>query len=352
MSDERFVPKWNDGTVWNQRGAVWGPLTVPPTQPGPPTRKGRMTNTPIEKNIPKLITQARNAYGGADRRGAVIGLKQNTAVKIKGLLDDLVEKDRLYDEADGALKDCSDALTNAVSNGHGLLKRTRDRLKAFLGDRPSAAWKAAGWSDRSIAVPSSEALIVPNLDEAAAYLGNHAECEDASPQLNVTAVNLAAKSTAIKNARAAYGQQDSDTKAAFTARDAAARAMRSCLSGLLEELNRLLDPFSPEYASFGFKCPGAPDAPDAVENTRVVACGGGAARVTADRTPRADTWQFWAKIEGVDAEFQLLDPGTPMREPDKTIPGFTVGATVTFKMRASNETGEGPFGDEVRIVIT
>jgi hypothetical protein len=38
--------------------------------------------------------------------------------------------------------------------------------------------------------------------------------------------------------------------------------------------------------------------------------------------------------------------------PDETLEGYTVGATVKFKMRAVNETGTGRFGDEVSVVVS
>ncbi|MCX6900692.1 MAG: hypothetical protein NT105_18585 [Verrucomicrobia bacterium] len=312
-----------------------------------------MSNTPIERNVVKLITQSRNAYGGADLRGTVIGLKQNTAVKIKGLLDDLVAKNDLYGAAAGLSKDCHDELLNVISNGHGLLKRTRDRLKAFLGDKPSAAWKEPGWSEHSIAVPSTEDLIPPNLASAGAFLVKHPDYEDASPKFNVTAVNLAAKSKAITDARIALDAQDSATAQALKDRDISAEAMRSCLRGLQEELNRLIaDPLSTEYASFGFKAPGAPDSPNAVKNTRATALGGGKGRVQCDAAARADYYQCWLMIVGTDEDFRLYDSGDPMRQPDLIVEPLPVGATVKFKLCAVNETGSGPFGDEVQIVVT
>ena len=46
----------------------------------------------------------------------------------------------------------------------------------------------------------------------------------------------------------------------------------------------------------------------------------------------------------------IRQPNSP-HEPDKIIEGITVGATVKLKVRAVNETGEGPFGEEVEVVV-
>ena len=50
----------------------------------------------------------------------------------------------------------------------------------------------------------------------------------------------------------------------------------------------------------------------------------------------------------MDADFRLADSSD---EPDKILEGLTVGATVNIKMRAVNETGSGPFGEEVQVAV-
>ncbi|MSU64327.1 MAG: hypothetical protein EXS31_18380 [Pedosphaera sp.] len=75
---------------------------------------------------------------------------------------------------------------------------------------------------------------------------------------------------------------------------------RRRLRGLVDELTQLLQPLDSRWLTFGLKRPGAPDSPDAVENTRATALGGGKLRVQCNPAPRADYYterghklRFW-----------------------------------------------------------
>ncbi len=48
----------------------------------------------------------------------------------------------------------------------------------------------------------------------------------------------------------------------------------------------------------------------------------------------------------------FVPPTVSLREPMKVFDSLPVGARVRLKMRAMNETGHGPFGEEAAIVVS
>jgi len=319
-------------------------------QPNPitsKTKKGRiMASNKLPITIEELIALIEDTADGAHQLEATVGLQQNKETAIRADLASVVTQKSLYDAAVTASPEKTVALTVARSNARGWLTMTRDNFKTFLGPKPSQAWESAGWSSSSFAVPSTSDLLLPMLQAVGGYLTDNPAHEVAAMQL--TAARAATLHTALSDARAARNTHDALLAETKAARDAAVEALRTRLRGLIGELEQLLDPMSPHWLTFGLKRPGAPDSPAKVTNTRATAAGGGKVRVQCDPAARADYYQIYQQLPG-EENFTLAD-SPPM--PDETLEGYTVGATVKFKMRAVNETGTGPFGGQVSVTIT
>ncbi|MFA6561610.1 MAG: hypothetical protein WCV00_06845 [Verrucomicrobiia bacterium] len=312
-----------------------------------PIKKGRiMASNKLPDKLDALVTLTEDAADGCHQLEVSVGLQHNKEADLRLDLGTFVTKAAGYDTVLSARVPLQSALTVARSNARGWLLMARDNFKTFLGSTPSNAWEAAGWSAESIAVPSTSDLILPLLQKVQGYLTANPAREVAS--MNLTAARAGVLHTALSDARAAANTQDDAIRAAKDERDVAEEALRTRMRNLIDELMQLLDPMSPHWLTFGLKRPGAPDSPAKVTNTRATAAGGGKVRVQCDPAARAEYYQIYQQLPD-EEDFTLAD-SPPM--PDETLEGYTVGATVKFKMRAVNETGTGRFGDEVSATVT
>jgi hypothetical protein len=306
-----------------------------------------MASNRLPDPLEELQTLGEDAADGARQLAAALGLKQNTEPEIRADFADLVAKKTAYDVVVAARPAHAAALAVARSNTRAFLTATRDVFKTFLGSQPSAAWAEAGWSSQSLAVPATSDLLLPLLNAVRLFLEAHPD--RANAPLNLTAAratDLHAALLAARTAENAHADQEAGAKAA---RDASKERFRKRLLGLIAELGQLLDPLSPHWLAFGLNRPGAPERPEAVAETRASALGGGRVRVQCAPAPRADYYQVWLQVAGVDADFRKAD--SP-REPDKLLEALPAGATVQIKLRAVNETGPGAFGGAVEVVVS
>jgi hypothetical protein len=301
----------------------------------------------LPPNLDKLITLAADAADGARQLEAILGLKQNTEPGLRADLAGLLAAKSAYETADAALSAAYTVQTLARSNARGFLAGARDVFKKVFGSQPSTAWEAAGWPNDSIAIPSTSERILPRLKSVELYLQKNPARENAP--MDVTQAQAAALHQALTDARNAVNQQETLVSDCLLARQAAEEKLRARLRGLVAELDQLLGPLDPRWLTFGFKMPGAPEAPEAVANLRATPLGGGQVRVQGERAPRADYYQVWMKVAGVDGDWRRADSPAA---PDTILAGLPLGAKVSVEMRALNETGPGPFGPAVEVVVS
>jgi len=304
-----------------------------------------MAQNPIPVNLDDLITMAEDAADGLHQLETTVGVKQNTEAAVRLDMAGLVTAKMAYDTLVASGKTLTATLTVAKSNARGFCAAVRDRLKRFLGSQASDAWQEAGWNAQSIAVPATSERLLPLLGSIGSYFTAHPMQEDSST-VNLTAAQAGILHEALSDARSAVNVHDQAEGDAKNARDAAAEKLRGRLRALVNELAPLLDPLSPSWRTFGLNPPGAPDRPDAVTNTRATALGNGQVRVQCVAAARAEYYQVHQLIVGTDTAYALTDspPG-----PDVILANRPVGATIKYKMRAVNETGSGPFGNEVTV---
>jgi len=343
----RFMAKIRYGQGWrygDPRIRYGGDAPVVPAI-GHITKGKSMAQNPIPVNLDDLITMAEDAADGLHQLETPVGVKQNTEAAVRLELAGLVTAKTAYDNLVATGNGLTATLTIAKSNARGYCAAVRDRLKKFLGNQASDAWQAAGWSAESIAVPSTGERLLPLLGSIGAYFTANPTQQDTSV-LNLTAAQAGILHEALSDARSAVNAHDQAEGDAKIARDAAADQLRGRMRALVNELALLLDPLSPSWRTFGLNAPGAPDRPDAVTNTRATALGNGQVRVQCAPAARADYYQVHQLIVGTDTAYVLTDspPG-----PDDILANRPVGVVIKYKMRAVNETGSGPFGNEVSV---
>ncbi len=309
-----------------------------------------MATNRLPDNLSKLISLGEDCADGAHQYEAAIPLLANTEVKIRADVDDLVARKLAFEAFETVTPGTPDADTVvqlARSNAKAFLTLVRDLMKPHLGPK-GQPWVALGWPATSLAVPGTSEKLLPHLLSVKNFLTLNASYEINTAQTVMTAARATALWTALDNAVTARNQRDSARTTAFGTRNVCEGKLRTRLRGLIGELEQNLGPLDPRWLAFGLNRPGAEDAPDAPENTRATALGGGQVRVQCDRVPRADYYQFWIQVVGVDPEPRRAET---FDEPDKILPDLPAGATVKIKMRAVNEAGPGPFGEEVEVVV-
>jgi hypothetical protein len=305
-----------------------------------------MASNRLPDSTDLLISLAESAAKGTARLATEIGIKQNSEAAIRADLDALLNSIAAYNTAKGSSPGETGRLNAAALEGRTWLLMARDNFKTFLGNQPGKNWRGAGWPESSIAVPKRADDIGLRLASVAKFLTDHPAREVAA--MNLTAARATALYAALRGTHAGRNNHRSGRVEAKRARDAAERQLRRRLRGLIAELAMLLEPTNSHWKGFGLKPPGKPDSPAKVTNTRAQASGGGRVLVQCDAAARAEYYQVHLMVVGRDMEFALAE--SP-RDPQKFLDDLPVGATVRLKMRAMNETGHGPFGEVVEVVV-
>ncbi len=309
-----------------------------------------MASNRLPDNLADLETAGRDAEDGVNQLGVTIGLKQNTGPLIKADTDALSAAGDQYAAADTAVRDANGVLRVAVSNARGYLMLGRDLLKPTLGGKANTAWAETGFSDRSLAVPNGDDLLQAMLDKMKVYLTAHPNLENAPA--NFTAAQSGTLFAALQAARSGpngVNAKEATRQTAKTTRDQTEAALRRRLTGLLGELNQLLDPLSPHWVTFGFRKPGAPDAPDPVKSLTATALGGGRVKLDYPAAARAERYQIWRVTDPVTGAAELVDR---TEQTSYLLENQTVGATLLLQVRAVNETGEGKSSPTATVIVT
>jgi hypothetical protein len=309
-----------------------------------------MASNALPKDLDDLITSGLDMVDGLDQLEVAIGIKQNTKAATEPDVLDFRTKKEAFDTLFGQTNAKNAAVTIANSNARGFCTLARDNFKRVFGAKAGAPWTAAGWPDDSIAVPSKPDDVLPLLRGVKNFLTLNPQHEINTAEVVLTAVRAGQLDTALNDARNLRAQHGDALDTAQGLRNTAEEVLRIRLRGLINELEQKLDPLSPHWHTFGLRQPGAPDVPDRVKNFRATATGGGELRLQNDPAPRAERYHYEIKVEGVDPDFRSA--GDSVTEPLMIVPGLSVGAVVDARAHASNETGPGPFGSEVEVVVS
>jgi hypothetical protein len=233
------------------------------------------------------------------------------------------------------------------SNGRALAMTCIGALKPVLGQQWNSAWNAAGFTSGSIAVPTHPQALLLQL--RAYYAANPArEVKDING-IACTAAACQSASDAIVAADKASNQSNTDAGNAQAAYQDDLDAARARASGLLSELDQLLDDSDPRWLAFGFDLPGHPGAPDVPQNLTVTAGTPGSLTLYAhcDDARRADGYRF--TVNNAADNSTLAEQLT--QDAEATFNGLPSGAKVNVIVTARNATGESQPCDAMAAVV-
>jgi len=164
----------------------------------------------------------------------------------------------------------------------------------------------------------------------------------------VTAARAGELFAALSAARSAVNQGLTDIGQKKAIRDAAEKALRTRLRGLIAELGQLLPDDDPRWYAFGLNPPAAPDTPEIPDG--LVLTHGEPGTLLADwaDAPRAQRYRVWKQVVGVDEDFVAA---LTVNDSDATLTGLPSGTTVRIRVTAVDDAGESGAGEVVEGVV-
>lgn len=313
-----------------------------------------------------LISQAEKAADGLHQLDGVVTLVHNPEVIVRAdivAITDAIQQEKIAKEGlDGAY----DLLQTAVKNGRNFLVKAAKPLRLSLGDKPSATWAEAGWSNHSLQTPKTEELLLPHLNSLKLFLTSHPERETTVGDLTLTAANCAALHKTLSDARSGdstntnpndpnriwgvdwhAGNHITKQSTLVLTEKALVNRMRDLRAEFDQVVN---DPDSPHYLTMGFARPGDATAPSATENTSATALGNAAVRIQCGPVPGADHYIFRIKVITIDTKPRYIGSSS---NPDYIAEAMPVGKTVEVTVAAANANGDqGPAGPAAQVVVT
>jgi hypothetical protein len=290
----------------------------------------------IPKTHPELLILAGKAAHGAFLFGAAIPLLQNTQPHIKADTQPLADAIMAHGTGRNQLKINRETLKKTVRDCRTLLMLGRDTMKPVFGHFFNEAWLPLG-HDGSLEVSEDVAQL-------SLLLNGYKEWLVANPSYewslkNFTAANLELLSTQLKTAVGAIGSQEAANGTLLEDRDVKAEKLRRRLRGLADELYQTIDPLDQRWKAFGFNMPGAQETPDAVGAVSAVLIGATAVALKWAAVPRADYYDVFKRVIGVDTDLMLV--GSPA-DLDFTLENLPANANVEIVVAAVNTGGEAP----------
>ena len=319
----------------------------------------------MSNQIPKiydpLVQLLQDAADGANQHGATIGLKQNTEPDIRADLTALIGVPAgpnnnppaepglkaLWDTAKAKKTTMTAALRSVESNGRALAMACIGTLKPVLGTQWNSAWNAAGFTTRSLAVPTHPQGLLLKL--RAYYTSNPAREVKAVNGIDCTGAACQAAADAIEAAVKASNESNTDAGTAQANLQNGIDAGRARGSGLLAELTQLLDGNDPRWLAFGFELPGHPGSPDVPQNLTVTPGAAGSHTLFAhcDDARRAEGYRF--TVSNAADNSQLAQDLT--QDAEDALSQLPSGAQVKVTVSARNATGESQPSAAVTVTV-
>lgn len=318
-----------------------------------------MSGNTIPLSYEPLVQWLTDAVDGASIHGAAVGLKQNNEAALRAVLNDLVGdpggpdgqpppsiglKAR-YNVAKANKSAMTAALRTAQSNGRALAMACVGTLKPRLGNQWNPAWKEAGFTGGSLQVPTNPVFVLQSLQ---AYYTLHPNFEIplVTEAVSCTAAACAESMKAIAAAQSASNQSNVEAGLARNQYDQAMKAARLRLSGLREELARLIAEDDHHWYAFGFDRPSHVGSPDTPINLIATPGAPGMLYVDWDDARRADSY----RLRAAEPDGKLITEATP-QDSEATLTGLPSGLSVTLTVTARNATGESPASEALVIVV-
>ena len=292
------------------------------------------------ESLKMLVIQA---IGGGTAVGTPTGIAQNTAARISSDYKDYagdptatppeLGKQGAYNKARGDLTAAQAARREAIDDGRKLCADAVDALKAHLGRTWNVRWAAAGFGGSSISVKYNE--VAGKLEELRNYFTTNPTHEVIAK--GVTAVACEAARNAINAAVNARNAAKSAFQAARDARDASFRQLRTRMSGLQEELGKLLSDDDDRWAQFGFPRPIDGPMPDRVKG--VTATPGLPGTLFVQWQPSRRAINYRVSWQLVTSGAETVEIGL-FSDPAANLTGLPSGAQIAVLVTARNNAGE------------
>jgi hypothetical protein len=305
-----------------------------------------MASNQLPDGIENTFTLAEDMADGLNAHEAAIGVKQNTEADLRASLAVAVTAQNDFKASQTAKTVLSTAVTVADSNGKALIGSARRVLINYLGEGWSQAWEATGFPDQSTAVPGTQAKRQALLLSLVNYFATNPAQENAP--LNVTSAQAQALFTALSDARSAAAAGNTGTGQKKKLRDAAEKALRTRMNGLIHELGQLLEDDDPRWLAFGLNLPGATNLPEPADGLVLTAGGPGVVLADWSDASRATRYRVFKQVTTVDANFVAADT---VNDSDCTLSGLPGGKTVRVQIVSANDAGQGLPSATAEIVV-
>ena len=306
-----------------------------------------MAGNPLPTKLNELFTKAEDMADGAAAHGAAIGLMQNTEARIRADLLASRTTDDAFQQGKTAKLGLTTAQTVADSNGKSFLAKARLILVTIYGSVWSEAWAATGFPNQSTAVPGT--IVERQALLAALQLYFTANPTHENAPLGVTATNAGTLFTALSDARSAVNEGITLQAQRKLVRDAAEKALRLRMNGLIGELGQLIPDDDPLWYAFGLVPPAVDDAPDQPSSLIATPAGPGTVLVDWADSPRAASYWVEIQIVGVDADFRRVQT---VYDSDATLTDLPSGATIRIRISAiSADNKKSPPSDVAEVVV-
>ena len=296
----------------------------------------------IPTNREQLTDLAPRAKAGLAALGATLNVAHNTEARLTTDIHNFVgEPGSLINiGAQGQYNKQQVALTNARAarnaarlHARQLCVKAVDALIPHLGRRWNPQWTAAGFGGFSLEVTNTN--VAARLLGLRNYFRSNPAHEVAAE--GITEAAFEAEIAALQAAEHARDAAISDFRDARDARNAAQEQLRSRLSGLQEELGRLLSPSDNRWADFGFPRPIDGSIPERVEGlTLTPGLPGSVLAQWADASRALNYRVSWTPqvSGGVTTEVGLF------ADLAVTLSGLPSGLAITVSVTARNNAGE------------
>ena len=305
-----------------------------------------MASNQLPDGIQDLFTLAEDMADGLHAHEVGIGIKQNKEADLRAALTAAITAQTNHTAAQTAKVALSTAVTVADSNAKAFIGSARRVLVNYLGEGYSQAWEATGFPDQSTAVPGTQAKRQALLQALANYF-TAVPAQENSP-LTITAAQAQDLCDALSTVRSAAAEGNTVAGQKKNLRDAAEKALRTRMSGLVNVLGQLLEDTDPLWLAFGLNEPGATNLPDVADGLVLTAGGAGVVLADWSDASRATRYRVFKQVVGVDVAFVAAATVT---DSDYTFAGLPSGKTVKVQIIAANDAGQAQPSVAAEIVV-
>lgn len=294
-----------------------------------------------------LVDLADDMIDGLHDHEARLKIKQWTEASLTPLLLEARARKRAYGDAQAAEDTVTGQRKVANSNAKAFIATAKRLLTGALGAAASRPWEEAGWPTGTTEAPETIDGRRKLLEKLAPWLGSHPEHDVANQ--NFTGARATEIFNALDGALSELKSKVAARVSAASADDASEKALRNGMSGLAEELGRLIPSDSADWYYFGLVPPAKAEPPAQPEDLAVHQAGPSTVVAGCDRSPRGLRYVFLLQVSGRDAAPAAQEP---RRDPQITLEGLPTTSTVRVSVYVTNAAGKSPTTGPVQMKLS